>query len=64
MFHSLASASLREIKINAKLAPVLIWPVLAATAAAVVLLIVYWFGFSDLDHLVPDGTNFLPYYTT
>jgi len=49
---------------NAEPIPLFIWPLVVATTAAVLLLIVYWFGLSNLDRLVPDGTTFLPYYTT
>ena len=52
-------------KIDSEAMRVFIWPLVAgAAAAALLILIAYWFGFADLDRLVPDGTNFLPYYTT
>ena len=64
MLRALVSVPRREFKIDPEPTLVFIWPILAAATAAVLILIVYWFGFFDLDHLVPDGTTFLPYYTT
>jgi hypothetical protein len=64
MLRAPVSVPRRELKIDAEPTPVFIWLILAATTAAVLILIVYRFGFFDLDHLVPDGTTFLPYYTT